>query len=832
MRTAPILFFSLCLLIEAPSIASAQSKEPRRTFRFSDVSLRSALDSLMRLFPVSIVYLDRDVEGKRAYASCSECGFVEALNGVLEGTSLTWIRIGNQVILKMRKVEPLPPVATLFGTVTDSITGERIANAMVLVREGTKESSDLVRRWCPTNPYGFYSLRNLLPGSYTIIARAVGYTPVEIPVEIPVSGPVTFDIGMKPEEITLQEITVEAYRTPLTSAGSFSRGIYIRSGPSDQSQYFLDGVRIYNPSHFGGVLSTFNDETLNDVQVMVEGMPPYYGGRIGGILDLSMRDGVMEGLSGSVGTGSLGSHLSLEGPMGNSTSFVLSGRRAYPDPQVPYLDADGKPSRLGSSEITAKLSHRLSASSRLFLSGYWGRDAYDNRVEGSGMMLSNNLGWGNSALNLRWIGIASPSLFLHASTSYSRYRFSVEHALTGDPLFMPAAPLVSDYAIEDVTVRAHAEHYYDEEHTVRGGVELVHHTMSGGISEFSSQISPMSISGSGTWELSVYLQDQWRILPRVTAELGARATNFTGRQASFSSVDPRFSLLVSLSDRARLYGTLTSINQFVHPYRSSGVFLFYPTIFWYPSTDRIKPSTSIQMTVGLEKTSEEDTYAFSLESFYRITHNLHEFMADSLGPVSSDLSQNVFFGTGKLYGVEVNLRKRTGNLTGSVSYTYSWEQSSFPELNGGRPFVPRFSRRHELRADAWFSRGGWSIGALCVLALTQSWPHDSDGALAPALADGGFGPGRSESALSLPLFDLSQSRFPGFQRLELKVLRSVSFWGTSGEISLRMLNAYGLLDPFAWKLHNHPDMRLKWTARVQQLRLFPLYPTLGVAVRF
>lgn len=833
MRITSTFFISLFLLVAAAGGAGAQENRTPRTFRFADVDLRAALDSLMRWYPVSIVYLDRDVEGKKVYASCSGCGFEEALNNVLDGTSLTWIRTGNQFILKAVPVVPVRPVATLCGTVTDSITGEWIPDATVVARPGS-DGSATAQRWCPTNQYGFYSLRNLPPGEYAISVRAIGYRSTEIDLRVPPSGPAWMDIGMRPEAITLEEVTVEAYRSALASAGSYSRGIYIRSGPSDQNQYFLDGARIYNPSHFGGVLSSISDEAVNDVQQMVDGMPPSYGGRIGAILDLSMRNGSVDRLSGSAGTGSLGSRLSLEGPFGSSTSFLVSARRAYPNALVPFIRTDGTPSRLGSSEVTAKVSHRLSSSSRLFLSGYWGSDSYDNQVDGAGMRLSNNFGWGNSMLNLRWIGIASPSLFLQTSAAYSRYGFSLEHAMAGDPYLPPGAPLSSDYRVEDLTLRAQAEHYYDEEHTVMGGVELIQHRMRGDLSTFSSQIAPMMQNTSPTWELSVYLQDQWRIFPGVMAELGARATNFTGDKGSLSGVDPRFALLVSLGNQTRLYGTVTSITQFIHPYRSSGVFLFYPSIFWYPSTDTVRSTTSLQMTLGFEKGFDDGSYLFSVESFYRMMHNLHEFMADTASSPMGNLASRLFFGKGKSYGVELALRKRTGALTGSIGYTYAWEQNTFDQLNGGQPFVPRFSHRHELRMDAQMDAGGsWALGALCVLALSQSW---SPLTLSVAPGDsryGNGGPGMGvEASQSLGIFDLSQSRFPGFQRLELSIVRRMSFGDASGEVSLRFLNAYGLLDPFAWKLYRRQDLRLKWTAEVRELRLFPLYPALGMSVRF
>jgi hypothetical protein len=819
MKTAAIFFISFFSYLMVPCVGEAQNAEARASFRFKDLSMRASLDSLMRWYPVSIIYLDSDIEGETVSASCTNCTFEEALNNVLEGTHLMWIRTGNQLILKQRPIKEPRPRATVSGVVTDSMTGEWIAGINVLLQQTTDDQQPLTRRWCPTNPYGFYSLRRVPPGEYTLVISALGYRTARIHVVTRGEQSTRYDVGLLQEDITFQEVTVTGQRTALTPAEGFTKGVYIRSTPSYQNQYLLDGARIYNPSHFGGVLSTFNEEVLNDVQVVPGGLPPYYGGRIGGVLDYSMRDGTRERLSGVAGTGSLGSHLALEGPLSDATTFLLSARRGYPDAPVPYLKNYGTPSTLGSTEIIGKVSHRLS-------SGYVGRDSYNNQVESMQSRLRNDFSWGNATLNLRWLGIASPSLFLHASAVYTRYDFTLKHLLS-ESLFPPSnTTLSSDYSIQDVSLRAHAEHYYDEQHTVRAGVELIRHQMSGAISAFSSRTAPVSMESSPSWELSVYLQDQWRLLPHVTAELGARATSFTAGGGSFSAVDPRFSLLVSPAGQTQLYASLTSINQFVHPYRNSGVFLLYPAIFWYPSNEKVKPSTSLQGTLGVQKWFGDNVYSMGAEFFYQVTNNLHEFAADTTITQMLDLNDAVLFGTGRTYGMEFSLRKRVGDLSGSISYTLSWARETFAELNNGESFVPWFDRRHELQISAsYMPDQDWAIGALCVLASGQSPSFDPNILSVKERYESGV-------VFGGDVIDVNGSRLPGFERLELKVVRRFSFAGLPCQVSLRLMNAYGLLDPFVWELRQSADVRLKWRATLDDLKLFPLFPTVGVAVRF
>jgi hypothetical protein len=813
-----------------PKTGAAQNTGERSSFQWNNITLRASLDSLMKWYTESIVYLDKDIEGKDISGSCTNCSFDQALNMVLSGTSLIWVRRGNQIILKELEVQETRQYTTISGTVTDSLTGERIVGASVLLQDSADQAYKTIQRWCPTNAFGFFSLPYVSFGQYTMVIRAMGYETVKWNIDIMADGSVQYNIDMVQKDIVLKEVTIEGHRTTLTSAVGFSRSAYRRSVPTDQNQYLLDGGRIYNPAHFGGVLSTFSPEVLNDVQVVLGGLPPYYGGRVGGIVDLSMRDGTRQGLSGSLGLGSLGSNLSLEGPLTDHTTFLASGRRAYPDVAMQILPREREPSHLGSSELVAKLSHRLSGSDQVSLSGYLGRDSYNNEVEGSGEHLDNDFSWGNSMLDLRWVGIVSPSLFLHASAVYSRYDFKLQHVLNWNSSFYSGTQLSSDFTIEDFSLSAHAEGYYDEEHTLRAGVELIHHGMNGYISEFSSQTAPLSLQNFSSWELSVYFQDQWKILPRVSAELGGRVTSFMGDKGTFSAIDPRFSLLIHLDEQTCLYSSLSAINQFIHPYRNSGIFLMYPAIFWYPSTEEMQPSTSLHATLGIERILKDDAYIVSAESYYRITNNLHEFALDTLAVPLKNFEDLILLGTGRTYGLMCSFRTCTGDLTGSINYNLSWFLETFAEINGGKAFAPPFDRRHELQVTLSYMVGeGWVFGALCVVASGQSSTIEPKIIQPPGITTiNDIKYSRNYDGF----VDVNGSRLPGFQRLELNVARRFSLRGLSCQFSLRLLNSYGLVDPFIWKLQKNSFIGLKWNAALQEQKLFPLYPAVEFTMRF
>ena len=830
MTNKDIIFISLLLVFAAVSSGEGQVVTSARSFEFRDTKLRVALDSLMRWYGVSLMYLDRDVAEKTVTAGCRECNFEDAFRNVLEGQRLSWKVLGEQILLEREEADLSPRFSTLAGTITDSLTGEWVVGASVILRHDGDENHAKIYRWCSTNEFGFYSLQKIQPGSYTLTIRSVGHRTRSERVTVAQTSSSNHDLVLVQQNVVLPEVTIEGHRSALAASEGISRGVYIRATPSDQNQYFLEGTRIYNPVHYGGVLSTFNGDALRDVQMVAGGVPPYYGGRIGGILDVTMRNGTSERLAGSATAGSLGSSLVLESPISEQTSILLSGRRSYPDVLIAREQPAGLRSDLSSTEVVAKVNHVFGGNSRLSVNGYIGRDTYSNLVrDGIGQKLDNSLRWGNAAASLRWISIVSPSLFVHASFGLTRYNFTVEHRFSD-----PADELYrSTSVVEDIALRAHAEYFYDEFHTARAGVELIHHRMAGTISAFSSQIAPASLGGFSPWELSVYFQDQWGLLPSVSAELGARATSFVSSGGTFSAVDPRFSLIVSLDETSRLYSSLTAVNQFVHPYRSSGIFLFYPTIFFYPSTDEVRPSTSFQVSMGAEMNFHDDTYSLTVESYYRMTQKLHEFVFDTTA--RTDIAEALILGEGTIYGAEISLTKRTGDLTGSLRYSISWAKNRFAELNGGEPFRPRFDRRHELYASFMYSpHESWSFGVMALISGDELRAFDSGTNLASFSNPTGNSRivGENQNILYAEPFDVNGARLPGFQRLELSVLHKFSLWGLPWQFTLKMLNGYGLLDPFVWQLHTRSDTRLRWSSTLDAPDLFPLYPVVSVGVKF
>jgi hypothetical protein len=81
------------------------------------------------------------------------------------------------------------------------------------------------------------------------------------------------------------------------------------------------------------------------------------------------------------------------------------------------------------------------------------------------------------------------------------------------------------------------------------------------------------------------------------------------------------------------------------------------------------------------------------------------------------VDNNLVTGTGWSYGLECFLKRRKGDLTGWIGYTWSKTERQFDDLNEGRIFPSKFDRRHDVSVVLdWKIDDRWRIGAAWVYA--------------------------------------------------------------------------------------------------------------------
>ena len=868
-RTTLFLFATCLLIIPVDRALHAQVDQPSISFVLRNVSLRTALDSLINQHNLQVLYLDKEVEGKSVTTTCQQCSIETAMDRLLENTSLTWRREGKQIIVFGKREDHSRSMSTISGTVADSITGEALIGATVMVYGiDTLDQAGPAARGTATNKFGFFSIPGVPSGRYTILVRSLGHAPRRFAFEVEEGHDAAhLDLRLMEEDIHLQEIIVEGHqgideRAPLGSlavapafikqlpslggeidlfrslqllpgikaVSELSSGLYIRGGSPDQNLTLLDGVVVYNPSHLGGFLSTFNTDAINSIRVFKGGFPAEYGGRISSVVDLVMREGTKERISGSAGISLISSRLTLEGPFTDKSSFMISGRRMYLDLLLPLFDTKGEAPRYYFYDLNTKLNYAFSPSDHVYVSGYFGRDVLHQPPKSEDSNF--DIAWGNLTGNLRWTHIVSPRLFLGLSAVLSDYDFATlvqaNYEFSGLPEFD------SQSRIRDAVIRVEAQYFPDEFHALKTGIELTHHAFEVSASDVANASIDRYINRTRmtSVELTAFAQDEWRATPPLSLTLGIRGSYSS--DGDYVRFEPRASASYSLSDALTLKGSLTMVHQFLHLLVRNNISL--PTDVWFPSNATLLPEQSVQASAGVEQYFGDGQYMFTAEAYYKAFQNLYDYRDDAQFSLGIPLETQLTRGSGDAYGVELFLNKRLGSLTGWIGYTLAWTKRRFPDLNGGREFYPRFDRRHDLSAVLTLRLGeSWEMGATWTYGTGQAYtmPTGQYG----ATAFGGLGSPLSGIGPLYATYDYAERngyRLPPFHKLDVSFIHKYSWFGLPFQVSLNIYNVYNRRNPFIENLLLTPSGGYPVQPRVQleRISLFPILPTIGLSVKF
>lgn len=743
---------------------------------------------------------------------------------------------------------------SVAGTVTERLSGENIISLNIMLFADTNLSSRPVAG-AVSNKFGFYSIPRIEPGEYTIVARGIGYQVFRAPVSIKGGESMRLDIQLDVEDVKLQGVTVEAQReevavarisqvtvTPefvskmpslggevdvfrvlqllpgVQQANELSSGLYVRGGSPDQNLNLLDGVIVYNPSHLGGFLSVFNADALRDIRLIKGAFPAEYGGRLSSVLDMTMKEGTKEKFSGAGGISIISSRLTLEGPINENSTFMVSGRRMYLD-VLTWLASGGSNDDTPVYyfyDLNAKVNYKLSDSDRLFVSGFFGRDVLSEPESSSENF---DVSWGNSTANIRWMHIASPQLFTNFSLIYTDYIFSTD-------LFnknYPADNFNTKSHIRDFMLRAEAQYFPHRRHIIKAGVEGILHDFRselqfGQFSEFFDQFGKKNLSSI---EASIYLQDEWNVSDLLSTNIGGRLYYFQG--GDYFAVEPRLSASYKLTANTSLLGSVALAHQFLHLIVRNDITL--PTDLWFPSTEKIKPSRSWQGIIGVEHIIGNGEYFLSAEVYYKDMQNLYEYRENSFFTMGIPLEDQFTSGRGVAYGVELFLNRRIGPFTGWLGYTLAWTKRKFEDINNGNWFSPRYDRRHDINFVITYQLGErWELGA--------SWVYGTGQAFTMPTGLYSFDPVGTDYVSSPEKYqytDRNGARLPAYHKLDLNFMYKFEWFELPFQLSINIYNVYSRRNAFAWYITHDYETDKKV---IKQVTLFPIIPTLGLSFKF
>ena len=729
---------------------------------------------------------------------------------------------------------------TLSGFVTDADNGEALPLAAVVV-EG-------IRMGATSNSSGYYAVKQVPDGEYVVTASYIGYETLRDTLRFEAGVDIRRDWSLTWQPILEEAVVVEAeseeeeeqatqssfialqveplQQMPavgeadllrslqllpgIQSASDITSGLYVRGGGLDQTAILLDHIPLYNPSHFFGFFSTFNPDAIKDVQLYKGAYPAKYGRTLGAVLDVANREGNRQRFSGRGGISLISSRLLAEGPI-DGGSWMAAGRRTYLEPvfsAVRAFDVD-IPLSYYFYDFNGKINQRR-GDDTFTLSTYLGQD--DLRIDLFGETDEDveesfaDLRWGNRAVTARWTRVFSPDLFGHFMAAGSYYESVLDFSVFNTPFTVVNS-------IRDLSLKGDLDYFAHRDHTLTLGflatLYRFHFAQS-----FNGEEQDDLRQGSGL--ISAYVQDEWEPDPVTRLRLGGRAAWFSeGGRLHFT---PRLSLSRALNEKVRVKAAGGMYRQYLQLITTEG---FTGGDGWVPLDDSVEPGRSWQGVAGAEWNPSR-TWQFTVEGYYTDLANLVVLDTAVAADSEAGNSEEIFVsgGTGWARGVELFLQRRSGPVTGWVGYTLGWTRRTFPELNQGRAFPPKYDRRHDLSFVVSYRVGKWRLGSNLVYATGQAFTPAS---VRYSLREPTTGvvedyvlPSRRNSARLLP-----------YHRLDASVTRDLSLWGLESELFLQVFNLYSRRNE--WFVQYFTD---EAETRAEVVKQLPVVPTLGLNFAF
>lgn len=657
---------------------------------------------------------------------------------------------------------------TLYGFIKDSLTGENLIGAYLMIKETNQVVS--------ANKYGFYSITSK-QGNCTILCSYVGYSPITKKIEL--KKDTKSDIFLSPLIKSLQEVIVHGNKSTIASttvsmnvmaidkiksitsilgepdvlkslqllpgvqtAGEGSANLNVRGGSFDQNLILLDEAPVYNPSHTLGFFSTFNADALNSVTFYKGAFPSQFGGRLSSVVDISMKEGNYKKIVVDAGIGLIGGKATIQGPLiKDRASFIISGRYSFAGQTLNLLGLMGRDvfhiyglrnfddqNKIRFYDLNAKINYRLNDNNHIYFSTYLGGDRfYSFALNGD-----NALDWGNITSTLRWNHIFNSRVFSNFTSYFSNYRYSY---YINDDL----KNFIWKSNIREEGVKADFNANLNAFNIIKFGFASIYHYFSPGIIEphsSQSSIQAFSLGNKRAIELSGYLSNEQKFSNHFSIEYGFRYVGLanigpdtvfyynldksivTGYKSYnknelvkyYQSIEPRLSFRYLFNERNSVKLAYGYTTQLLHLLSNSSLGL--PTDVWMPPDHYIHPQSSNQYVLGYYHLFAKGSYEFTTEVYYKTLRNIIDFKDNANLFMNKHIDNQVLDGKGYAHGTEFMMEKKSGDLTGWISYTWSKTQYKIDGINENTYYSPRWDIRHNLAITGnYLINQNWSVSS-------------------------------------------------------------------------------------------------------------------------
>ncbi|MEL6922773.1 MAG: carboxypeptidase-like regulatory domain-containing protein [Bacteroidota bacterium] len=796
MKQLVIVFFLLF-----GTVLMAQDSSLRIEEHFVDTPLPEVLSLLKKKYDLKIAYDNSTVENIVVNQKIDQLSLEKTLERICDNTVLTYQVVSpQQVLIWEDKDYEFTPILTKVeymnfkGRLLDAETGEPLAYATLHSIPGD--------RHCTTDDNGRFSMEVPKLEGVSVSIRYLGYETKM--VDANKINP-TIHLHPQSQQIGTVEVLAKTPMIQIAAAEDFfqfspdqlrsvspgvtrdlfrqlqllpgiaahddlSAELSVRGSDGDENMVLLDGIPLYNVTHFFGVFSNVNSTLVDNVKIYKNTFPVEYGGRTSSVIDISTKESDGSGVDGTVEADFLNTSMYTTFPLGQKMNLLLGGRftnqniagttlfgalensnrqtietrNRHNDQRINLFLDDETTANFRFNDWNARwnfqISPRLSASA----SGFIGNDSFSyNQLEELNFRNTNiasvdateNVQWENKGFSFRlrqqWNDRFDSQLTTSRSGYYLNNKIYVEELVPRriNNVFKKELHITDQRRINDVTgTDLNLTNHYriNDQGALRFGYNLTNHQ-----TQFTVLADSIVKTQNPTAAFQHALYAQYKGYEKNTKleyGLGLRATYYTATNDFYFS--PRLQLGYRINEGFRLKAAASRYHQFLQQnYREDRFGRSYQ--FWSVANhnpDEINKRLS--PTVIPVSSSNHFMLGFNWINPH-LTIDVEAYQKNTLGIVeqaatvnsANQLSQQAqafnfinFAGDRRVIGLDILLKKSSARYDGWLAYTLSKTEQRFSVINNNQYFPSQNDRRHQLNWVNVYKLGSWEISGTYVFS--------------------------------------------------------------------------------------------------------------------
>ena len=864
-RAVPVLYFFLIGLYGQEKI----------TFSLKKTKVSSALNYLIDKHGLIIVYPDNMDEYTQS-STCENCDVKEAISTVLEGTGLSFEKFGNQFVVYFEKAKT---IFSLYGRCIDKESGEPISYANVHIpnlnlgnvsnQNGIFSIHRVSEELCTlvVSYIGYETVNKELkfPKDENVFHEIKLDPKVINSDEVSILGSnrefmddsnAPGQISFSPKHVaTLPNLgEVDIFRSiqhlpgVQLALGSTS-DLYIRGGSSNQNLITLDGMTLYQTSHMFGFLSSISNEAIKDVQVFKGHIPANFGGRTSSVIQLISRSGNNSNYRGSLYGNLMSSGVLAEIPIFKKGSAIVNYRKSRPSNQFSkvyesiekYMTGDNKFNLIAESgeqnidqstkydlfssyeDLFNRFSYLINSKHRITLTSISSKDStfedriyfgFSNILESDTTYIEEKNSFRNLGQNFnfysQWNNKYSTILSI-SNYSYKNNYFSIQSLPQSNNISI-IGTANKFHSLLDHSIRFVQQYQNMKNHNLSLGFEETYvSTHFKNKNAENSSLNTSSLTQSG-YIYSFFIKDSWLIKNKWKFDTGFRYSYFDNLDKFY--FEPRIAIIYRIKQNLSLELSYGEHNQFIHKlgtesnssFNVSSRFLSSPKI-------PIILSKNFQSGISWSK----DIYSFSTTFYFKNLDNFFKSTGSfSIEDYLTYSNKIVNPGYGKIRGLEIQFRKKSGKITGWVSYHNNNTKYQILDFNEGKMFFADYDKSHELKTVI--------LGNIFNTNLSASWVFSS-GRPFTSLENLYVRSGSGYEIFSRGKYN--NDRIKSSHHLDISLVKNLEISKVGVELGISIYNFYNKKN-IAHKRYNPFSRQLT----IKDISMFGITPSIFTKIRF